>query len=164
MPAQAPFTIDRRVLPLEDHAAAERELSAFLAAAARAIPRCRLTVRKISENFASFSEPGHPFFAAMARCVTSERGERARFNVSTGFNDMHFFAHHLRIPTLGYGPGGEGCHADDERAQVRELLASARIYAALLTEFDGGAAFALKLDTRRGVFGGHGGSSQPKRQ
>ena len=50
---------------------------------------------------------------------------------------MHFFAHHLRIPTLGYGPGGEGCHAVDERAQVRELLASARIYAALLTEFDG---------------------------
>ena len=137
VPAQATFTIDRRVLPREDHAAAERELRAFLAAAARRIPRCRVTVRKISENFASFSEPGHPFFAAMARCVTAERGERARFNVSTGFNDMHFFAHHLRIPTLGYGPGGEACHAVDERAQVRELLASARIYAGLLTGFDG---------------------------
>jgi len=65
------------------------------------------------------------------------RGERTRFNVSTGFNDMHFFAHHLRIPTLGYGPGGESCHGVDERAQLSELLASAKIYAALLTSFDG---------------------------
>jgi succinyl-diaminopimelate desuccinylase len=50
---------------------------------------------------------------------------------------MHFFAHHRRIPTLGYGPGGEHCHAVDERAKVRELLASARIYAELMTTFAG---------------------------
>ena len=140
VPAQATFTIDRRVLPREDHAAAERELRAFLAAAARSIPRCRVAVRKISENYSSFSSPDHPFFTAMARCVTDVRGERTRFNVSTGFNDMHFFAHHLRIPTLGYGPGGESCHGVDERARVRELLASAKIYAALLTSFEGADA------------------------
>ena len=57
--------------------------------------------------------------------------------LSTGFNDMHFFSHHLHIPTLGYGPGGEDYHAVDERAKVRELLASAKIYAALMTEFAG---------------------------
>ena len=50
---------------------------------------------------------------------------------------MHFFAHHRRIPTLGYGPGGENYHAVDERAKVRELLASARIYAELMTTFSG---------------------------
>lgn len=137
VPAQANFTIDRRVLPVEDHAAAERELRAFLAAAARKIPQCRITVRKISENFACFAEPEHPFFAAMAGCVTRVRGERTRFNVSTGFNDMHFFSHHLRIPTLGYGPGGQGFHANDERARVSELIASAKIYADLLTGFAG---------------------------
>ena len=37
----------------------------------------------------------------------------------------------------GYGPGGENCHAVDERARVRELLASARIYAELMTSFAG---------------------------
>jgi succinyl-diaminopimelate desuccinylase len=65
------------------------------------------------------------------------RKQPAVFNVSTGFNDMHFFASHLKIPTLGYGPGGEDYHAVDERAQVKELLASAKIYAELLMTFAG---------------------------
>jgi succinyl-diaminopimelate desuccinylase len=137
VPAQASFTLDRRVLPVENHAQAERELRQFLTEAARQIPQCRITVRKISENFACFSEPTHPFFAAVAGCVTRVRGEKTLFNVSTGFNDMHFFSHHLKIPTLGYGPGGEDYHGVDERAKVKELLASAKIYAELLTTFAG---------------------------
>jgi succinyl-diaminopimelate desuccinylase len=137
VPAHASFTIDRRVLAVEPHAAAERELRAFLAAAARRIPGCRIRIRRISENFACFSEPDHPFFTAMAECVRRVRKERTLFNVSTGFNDMHFFSHHLKIPTLGYGPGGERYHAVDERAKVKELLASARIYAELMTRFSG---------------------------
>jgi acetylornithine deacetylase/succinyl-diaminopimelate desuccinylase-like protein len=38
---------------------------------------------------------------------------------------------------VGYGPGGEDYHAIDERAQVKELVASAKIYAELLTTFAG---------------------------
>jgi succinyl-diaminopimelate desuccinylase len=125
------------VLATENHAVAERELRAFLAAAARKIPQCRITVRKISENYACFTRPTHPFFAAMADCVTRVRREKTTFNVSTGFNDMHFFASVLKIPTLGYGPGGRDEHAVNERARVRELLASAKIYAELLTTFGG---------------------------
>lgn len=137
VPASASFTIDRRVLAIENHAAAEREVRQFLTAAARKIPQCRITIRKISENFSCFSEPKHPFFAAMAECVTRVRRQPAVFSVSTGFNDMHFFSHHLKIPTLGYGPGGDDTHAVDERAKVKELLASAKIYAELLTGFAG---------------------------
>jgi len=55
--------------------------------------------------------------------------------VSTGFNDMHFFAKVLKIPTLGYGPGGRDYHAVDERARVKDLVNSAKIYADLLTTF-----------------------------
>ena len=137
VPAFASFTIDRRVLATENHAAAERELRAFLARAARAIPDCRITVTNVSENYACFVKPAHPFFTAMADSVTRVRREKAVYNVSTGFNDMHFFAHHLKIPTLGYGPGGEKPHAIDERAQLKELLNSAKIYADLLVRFAG---------------------------
>lgn len=137
VPALASFTIDRRVLPIEKHATAERELRAFITAAARKIPQCRVTIRKISENYPCFSEPTHPFFAAMAGCVTHVRKEKTLFNVSTGFNDMHFFSHHLKIPTLGYGPGGVDYHGVDERAEVKELLASAKIYAELMMTFSG---------------------------
>lgn len=137
VPARASFSIDRRVLAKEDPVAAERELREFLAAAARKIPQCKITVEKTSENLACFSAPSHPFFAAMADCVRRVRKQRTVFNVSTGFNDMHFFAHYLKIPTLGYGPGGEDYHGVDERAEVKELLASAKIYAQLLTTFAG---------------------------
>ena len=137
VPADASFTIDRRVLPIEKHAEAEKELRAFLRVAATRIPKCAMSIRKISENYSCFSEPEHPFFAAMAGCVTRVRRAKSAFNVSSGFNDMHFFSHHLKIPTLGYGPGGDDPHAVDERARVKELLASAKIYAELLTTFEG---------------------------
>jgi succinyl-diaminopimelate desuccinylase len=137
VPALATFSIDRRVLAIENQAAAERDLRAFLAAAARRIPGCKITVSKVSENFSCFTKPTHPFFAAMAASVQQVRGKPTVFNVSTGFNDIHYFAQHLKIPTLGYGPGGEDIHAVDERASVKDLVASAKIYAKLLTTFAG---------------------------
>jgi len=137
VPAEARFSIDRRVLAIENHEAAERELREFLSAAARKIPACRITIAKVSENFACFSPPKDPFFAAMAASVTRIRRSRTTFNVSTGFNDMHFFVQHRRIPTLGYGPGGQDYHAVDERASVRDLVNTAKIYADLLANFAG---------------------------
>ncbi len=135
VPALARFSIDRRVLPNETAEAAEREVRGFLAAATRALPapRPRIEVHKVSENHPCFAPPDHPFAAALVSHVARERRCRPAFSCSTGFNDMHFFSHHLGIPTLGYGPGGEDYHAVDERAAIRELLASARIYAGLLT-------------------------------
>ncbi|HEY5080089.1 MAG TPA: ArgE/DapE family deacylase [Opitutaceae bacterium] len=137
VPSLASFSIDRRVLAIEDHAAAERDLRAFLAAAARRIPGCRITVKRISQNFSCFTRPSHPFFKAMAASVKAVRHRPTVFNVSTGFNDVHYFSHHLRIPTLGYGPGGEDIHAIDERARVKDLTNSAKIYAGLLQTFAG---------------------------
>lgn len=137
VPATATFTIDRRVLAIEDHTAAEQELRTALAKAAERIPQCRITVAKISENFACFTPPSQPFFAEMAAIVAKVRRAPAVFNVSTGFNDMHFFASELKIPTLGYGPGGVDYHGVDERAEVKELVASAKIYAELMINFGG---------------------------
>lgn len=137
VPAEASFSIDRRVLAIENHADAERDLRAYLAAAARRIPGCRISVSKVSENFSCFSEPRLPFFKAMAASVKRVRGRPTVFNVSTGFNDIHYFAHYLRIPTLGYGPGGEDIHAVNERARVSDLVSGAKIYADLLTTFPG---------------------------
>ena len=137
VPAEASFSIDRRVIATETVGAAERELRAFLAAAARRIPRCRITVEKVSENHPCFRDPAHPFFAAVAASVRRVRGGRPVFQVSTGFNDMHFFAAPLQIPTVGYGPVGFSPHAVDERVRVRDLVTTARIYVDLLTNFPG---------------------------
>jgi len=137
VPAEASFSIDRRVIATETVADAERELRAFLTAAARRIPHCQITIEKVSENHPCFRDPVTPFCAAVAASVKRVRGGRPVFYVSTGFNDMHFFAEHLRVPTVGYGPIGSNPHAVDERARVADLLAAAKIYADLLTTFSG---------------------------
>jgi len=137
VPAAASFTIDRRVLPIEDIRTAERELRAFLRSAAKKIPACRITVDKISDNYSCYTAPTHPLFGAMRESVARVRRRPAKFMVSTGFNDMHFFAQVLKIPTIGYGPGGHDYHAVDERARVKDLVNSAKIYADLLTTFRG---------------------------
>ncbi|MGA2446372.1 MAG: ArgE/DapE family deacylase [Opitutaceae bacterium] len=137
VPAEASFSIDRRVIATETVAAAERELRAFLAAAAHRIPQCRISVEKVSENHPCYRDPVYPFFAAMAASVRRVRGGRPVFYVSTGFNDMHFFAEHRRVPTLGYGPVGFRPHAVDERVRVADLVTAAKIYVDLLTRFAG---------------------------
>lgn len=137
VPAEARFSIDRRVLAVESVAGAEKELRAFLRKAAAAIPDCKITIEKVSDNHPCYTAPTDPFFAAMGRSVSDVRREPSVFSVSTGFNDMHFFAQHLKIPTLGYGPGGDRIHAVDERASVKELVSAAKIYADLLTRFAG---------------------------
>jgi len=137
VPAAASFTIDRRVLPVETVAVAERELRAFLVAAARKIPQCRITIEKISHNHSCYRAPTTPFAAALKASVARVRRRPAKFTVSTGFNDMHFFANERRLPTLGYGPGGQNYHAVDERAKIKDLVESATIYADLLTTFRG---------------------------
>ena len=137
VPAAASFSIDRRVLPTEDIRTAERELRAFLKKAAAQIPQCRITVEKISDNHSCYTAPRHPLFGAMRQCVARTRRRPARFMVSTGFNDMHYFAAVLKIPTIGYGPSGLDYHAVDERAKIRDLTDSAKIYADLLTTFKG---------------------------
>ena len=137
VPAAASFTIDRRVLPVETVAAAERDLRAFLKSAAARIPQCRITIEKISDNHSCFRDPATPFAAALRACVAKIRRRPAKFCVATGFNDMHFFANVRRIPTLGYGPGGQNYHAVDERAKLKDLVESATIYADLLTSFAG---------------------------
>jgi succinyl-diaminopimelate desuccinylase len=137
VPASASFTIDRRVLPIEDIRVAEHDLTVFLKAAAAKIPQCTITIEKISDNFSCYNAPTHPLFVAMRASVSRVRRTKAKFSVSTGFNDMHFFAKVLKIPTLGYGPGGLDYHAVDERARVQDLVNSAKIYTDLLTTFEG---------------------------
>ena len=134
VPALVKFSIDRRVPPNETVVAAERELRAFIADAASGLKGARVTVEKVSENHPSFSPPDHAFAEKLGALVSRERRCKAVFGCSSGFNDSHFFVEQLGIPTLGHGPGGENCHAIDERASIKELLASARIYARLMTE------------------------------
>lgn len=137
VPAFARFSIDRRVIPNETAAKAEEGLRSFLEKAARRIPDCRIEIRKVCESHPCYSTPKSAFFAAVAQSITRVRREKTHFSVSTGFTDMQFFSFVKKIPTLGYGPGGFNEHGVDEHASVKALVASAKIYADILTTFEG---------------------------
>ncbi|MGH8018260.1 MAG: M20 family metallopeptidase [Opitutaceae bacterium] len=137
VPAGVTFTVDRRVLPNEDLAEAERHFRDFVREACRRIPRLRVTVRKITQHTATFSDPRGSFPRAFAAALARVRGTRARFTVSSGFNDSHFFAGEGGLPTIGWGPGGENCHGANERVRVKELIAVAQTYAEFLRSFSG---------------------------
>lgn len=137
VPAAITFTLDRRVLPNENLAAAERELRDFIRGAVARIPRLRVTVRKLNEHTSTFVDPRAPLPRAFAAALARVRRQPARFMVSSGFNDSHFFAGEGGLPTIGWGPGGESCHGTDERVRVRELLLAAQTYAEFLTTFAG---------------------------
>ena len=82
VPAHASFTIDRRVLPIESHAAAERDLRAFLTAA----PEDSSVPHQRCEGFGKLRllPPAQPsLFCPMAASVRRVRRSR-RFSVSTG--------------------------------------------------------------------------------
>lgn len=131
------FSLDRRVLVNERMTEAGRELEAFLRAAARRIPGCRIRIERVSEHPPCFVTPDNAFADAVAESVRRVRREPVGFTLSNGFNDMHFFAGRFGVPTLGWGPGGRQFHAIDERASLRDLVAAAKVYARLLTTFEG---------------------------
>lgn len=137
VPGAVTFTLDRRVLPNEDLAEAERHLRAFIREAARRIPRLRVVVRKINQHTSTFSDPDGPFPRAFGAALARVRGRAAKFTVSTGFNDSHFFAGEAGLPTIGWGPGGEACHGTNERVRVSELVEAAQTYAEFVTTFRG---------------------------
>lgn len=137
VPGLAHFTVDRRVLPGEDVATAEREFRDYVAAAARRIPGIKLRVEKFTESVALFSPPGEPFHQAVAASLRRVRRSNPVPWVASGFNDMHFFSKNLGIPVAGYGPMGERDHGVDERASVKDIVSVARIYADLMLTFRG---------------------------
>ena len=137
VPGAITFTLDRRVLPNEDLAEAEQHVRDFIRDAGRRIPQLRVNVRKINQHTSTFSDPSGPFPRAFATALGRVRGERAKFTVSTGFNDSHFFAGEGGLPTIGWGPGGEACHGTNERVRVTELVEAAQTYAEFISTFAG---------------------------
>lgn len=137
VPGFATFTVDRRILPNEDARRAEAEFRRAVHSAARRIPQLNVEVERFTYSNSLYTPPGNPLFRALARSIRRVRGTSARPYVATGFNDMHFFNHHLGVPVVGYGPLGTKYHAANEQAPIADLVKTAKVYADLALSFEG---------------------------
>ena len=128
VPARATFTIDRRILPNETLKDAEIELRGAIAGACAAIPALRVDVRRTLGIEPCLVDHEHPFAQAFGRAVRGVRRSRVKYNVTTGFTDLHFLVDGGK-PGVGYGPRGQGAHGANERVRIADLVQTAKIYA-----------------------------------
>ncbi|MGD9896004.1 MAG: M20 family metallopeptidase [Candidatus Methylacidiphilaceae bacterium] len=134
IPAEACFTVDRRLTPSEQVSVVERELKETIQSAA-AKCRTRIRMRKIQATAPCALSPRSFLPAAFRRAVEGVRGGRARFTVNRGATDMHYYARKRGIDTIGYGVEGKNIHAIEERIPVKDLVTTAQVYARFLRDF-----------------------------
>ncbi|MBI1800321.1 MAG: M20 family metallopeptidase [Chloroflexi bacterium] len=136
VPAEGWFTIDRRIVPSEMLRDAEREMLSALKAARARVPKIKMDAETFQRIDPCVSDPGSAFHQQFAQVVRAVRGKRPKFSVTNGFTDLHYFAHELGVPGIGYGPGGERGHGTDERANLETLTATAKVYAGFIAQFE----------------------------
>src|SRR5437773_5906907 len=136
VPAQAWFTVDRRIVPNEILRVAEREVIAALKAARAKTPKIKMDVGVYQRIDPCVSDTQTSFHRQFAQVVRAVRRRRPKFSVVRGFTDLHWFSNDLGVPGIGYGPHGEGGHAVNERVDIADMLAVAKVYARFMQCFD----------------------------
>lgn len=131
VPANASFTIDRRITPSESFHAVEKEIKSVIDGAKNQIPNLRVKTKRLLEIKPCLINHESYFPKTFARVVGAILGGRTNFNVCDGFTDMNRFVNG-KIITVGYGPGGKNNHSEDERAKVLDIMQSAKVYAKLI--------------------------------
>jgi succinyl-diaminopimelate desuccinylase len=137
VPAQAWFTIDRRIVPNEKLKDAEREMLRALKAAKAKAPKVKMDVDVFQRIDPCVSDPQSGFHSQFAQVVRAVRGKKPKWTVVNGFTDLHWYSHDLGLPGIGYGPGGEGAHGMNEKAKLADLVSTAKVYATYMEKFDG---------------------------
>jgi acetylornithine deacetylase len=129
-PARCTIGLERRTLPGEGAEDVERELAALLDGCRAADPQLRAEHRVllVREPFAS---PPDAELAVLAREAAAEvLGTPPAVGGASYWADAAFIAA-AGIPTLMFGPGGEGAHAAQEWVSLSDTEAVARTLVAL---------------------------------
>jgi acetylornithine deacetylase/succinyl-diaminopimelate desuccinylase-like protein len=103
IPARAELTIDRRLLPGDEPAAAVQEIRDLL----DGLGPCTIRVHDGVAMLPVLVDDGEPVVPAVQRAITAVRGERAREIVGQGTFDAGGTAQR-GIPTVMWGAGGAG--------------------------------------------------------
>jgi len=136
VPAEASFTIDRRVVPSESLRDAERELRSTIRTAQGDVQGLRTSVSRLLALKPCVVDHQAPFPQALARAVSKVRRGSRSFGVTQGFTDLHYFVTDGGMSGVGYGTGGKKGHGVDERVQVRDLVDTAKVYATLIADWE----------------------------
>lgn len=128
-PARCVIGLERRTLPGETAHTVEAELSALLDGCRAADPELRAESRTLLVREPFEIDPGHELPRLAAATAESVLGAAPAIGGASYWADAAFIAA-AGIPTVMFGPGGEGAHAAQEWVSVGDT----RKVAAVLTE------------------------------
>jgi acetylornithine deacetylase/succinyl-diaminopimelate desuccinylase-like protein len=125
VPEQARFTINRHIVPGET---GESVLAEMEALAERLHSPARFTFQLDPPYYPPWEiSPNHPMIQQFAHAYTAETGHAPSYGYSTGVADANYFAADLGIPTIYFGPRGEGLHQCDEWVDVPSIGSVVRV-------------------------------------
>jgi acetylornithine deacetylase len=82
-------------------------------------------------------QPGSEAEAVLAEVHAATLGEAMPARLSTAVNDTRFYDLYYGVKALCYGPGGEGSHGFDERADLAALKRTTLVIAGFIAEWCG---------------------------
>ena len=131
VPAEARFTIDRRLVANEKLKDAKEEIVQAAKKAKKKFPSLSLEFDTLFACDPCVSPPDLAFVKTAKQTLETVLAKKAQYELCVGFTDLHYFVVEGGLSGIGYGPDGENWHGVDERVKVSEILKTAEVYANL---------------------------------
>jgi len=133
-PARCKLGLERRTLPGERGEQVEVELTRLLERCRQADPEFAASHRTLLVREPFEIDQDEELVALVAQAATDVLGEQVRIGGASYWADAAFIAA-AGIPTVLFGPGGEGAHAIEEWVSLADTEAVARTLVSLATRF-----------------------------
>ncbi len=134
LPDRVLLSVERRTIPGETQATVQAEIDAVLDACRAADPVLRATARVTLARDPFEIDAAHPFVDLVRDAASQVLGASPAIEGVSFWADSAFIAA-AGIPTVLFGPAGEGAHADDEWVSVRSVVACADVLTAAARAF-----------------------------
>jgi acetylornithine deacetylase len=126
-PAQCELKVERRTIPGEDAARSLSELEALIAIAREEDPRVEASARVVLERAPSEVSADSPLAVAVAQAAKEVLGEGPVIIGAAYWMDMAL-TNAAGIPTVAFGPSGEGEHGDVEWVDLSSVERCVDVY------------------------------------
>jgi acetylornithine deacetylase len=133
-PANCKVSLERRLLPGEDGFTFEHELELILARVHRADPRFQASA-KVTYAVPALETPKEaPIAQILFEAVQSALGARARLGAASFWTDAALLDG-AGIPSVLFGPGGEGLHSSVEYVNLEDVALVAEVLVKCIRAF-----------------------------
>ncbi len=134
LPDHVLLSVERRTIPGETQAGVEAEIETVLDACRAADPALRANARATLRRDPFEIDATHPFVGLIRDAAAMVLGASPVIEGLSFWADSAFTAA-AGIPTVLYGPAGEGAHADDEWVSARSVIACTEVLTAAALAF-----------------------------